>query len=318
MTTEFKLCYNKGCNKKYDPASNNDDACCYHPGGPIFHDAKKKWSCCSKYSTDFSEFMNFPGCMTGMHNPNKPELPAKKEMSPEKEKCVVESTPTPQPKPTPMERPSVDGVMMPLPVVIAPSLKSQLEKLRLNETSSESAQEFSEVAVAYGTTCKNGGCKKSYSGPESNNEVCKYHPGVPIFHEGMKYWSCCKKRTPDFDAFMEQVGCNSGNHKWIAPKKSDCGDSVCRHDWHQTANNVCLSVFAKLSSPEESRVTCNGVVLSVDIIFDKGSKQFSKVFNLHGIVDPVNSKVNFMGTKVEINMKKAEFSTWPNLESKST
>lgn len=30
----------------------------------------------------------------------------------------------------------------------------------------------------------------------------------------LKYWSCCVKRTTDFDSFLEQVGCSTGNHKW--------------------------------------------------------------------------------------------------------
>lgn len=35
--------------------------CCkYHPGAPVFHDAIKRWSCCKKSSTDFTEFLNTP------------------------------------------------------------------------------------------------------------------------------------------------------------------------------------------------------------------------------------------------------------------
>lgn len=36
------------------------DCCRYHPGGPVFHDAIKRWSCCKKSSTDFTEFLNTP------------------------------------------------------------------------------------------------------------------------------------------------------------------------------------------------------------------------------------------------------------------
>lgn len=44
-TGKFK-CINKGCQKEYSPAENNEQACNYHPGMPIFHDIKKFWSCC--------------------------------------------------------------------------------------------------------------------------------------------------------------------------------------------------------------------------------------------------------------------------------
>ena len=53
---------------------------------------------------------------------------------------------------------------------------------------------------------------------EGNNSIdegeCQFHPGVPIFHEGMKYWSCCNRKTSDFQSFLDQVGCERGAHKW--------------------------------------------------------------------------------------------------------
>ena len=66
-----------------------------------------------------------------------------------------------------------------------------------------------------GTACKNRGCKSAYKGTESNEEECVYHPGVPVFHEGLKSWSCCKKKTTDFATFLEQLGCEKGNHVWV-------------------------------------------------------------------------------------------------------
>lgn len=72
---------------------------------------------------------------------------------------------------------------------------------------------FSEVQI--GTICKNGGCGTAYESPATNDAYCHYHPGCPIFHEGLKYWSCCQKKTTDFAAFMNQKGCSSGKHLWI-------------------------------------------------------------------------------------------------------
>lgn len=66
-----------------------------------------------------------------------------------------------------------------------------------------------------GTVCKNGGCGQTYESPASDATECVYHPGVPIFHEGLKFWSCCTKRTTDFAAFMNQKGCAYGRHKWL-------------------------------------------------------------------------------------------------------
>ena len=34
-------------------------------------------------------------------------------------------------------------------------------------------------------------------------ESCQHHPGVPVFHDALKGWSCCKKRTTDFTDFLK-------------------------------------------------------------------------------------------------------------------
>lgn len=53
--------------------NNLIESCRYHPGEPYFHDAKKQWTCCKKYSTDFSDFLILEGCTVGPHNPDKPQ-----------------------------------------------------------------------------------------------------------------------------------------------------------------------------------------------------------------------------------------------------
>lgn len=55
---------------------------------------------------------------------------------------------------------------------------------------------------------------QTYNGPESRLEPCAHHPGTAVFHEGMKYWSCCQRKTSNFSAFLEQEGCAKGDHNW--------------------------------------------------------------------------------------------------------
>ena len=54
--------------------------------------------------------------------------------------------------------------------------------------------------------CTHKGCSQDYD-PENNAlESCSYHPGAPVFHEGLKSWSCCQavnKPVLDFDEFMK-------------------------------------------------------------------------------------------------------------------
>ncbi|KAF5175303.1 Cysteine and histidine-rich domain-containing protein rar1 [Thalictrum thalictroides] len=40
---------------------------------------------------------------------------------------------------------------------------------------------------------------------------------VPIFHDGMKEWSCCKQRSHDFSLFLALPGCKTGKHTTEKP-----------------------------------------------------------------------------------------------------
>ena len=55
---------------------------------------------------------------------------------------------------------------------------------------------------------------QTYEGAGSSLELCKYHPGGPVFHEGLKYWSCCQRKTTDFTEFLSQAGCSMDSHVW--------------------------------------------------------------------------------------------------------
>uniref|UniRef100_A0A8B9IEN7 Integrin subunit beta 1 binding protein 2 n=1 Tax=Anser cygnoides TaxID=8845 RepID=A0A8B9IEN7_ANSCY len=216
------------------------------------------------------------------------------------------------------ERPSSDEPRQLLPIKVSRSLEQALEKLSLSPNakvpeggctgSCESAAEglasperglwegwgqavrvpepscavlAGEVAVQVraGTTCKNAACKAVYQGAESNAEVCTFHPGVPVFHEGMKYWSCCGVRTTDFSAFLEQPGCSTGRHCWTG--KADKKAVSCRQDWHQTSSQVVVTIYAKNPLPALSSVKANRTVLEVHVIFE-GNKIFQAELDLWG------------------------------------
>lgn len=185
------------------------DSCRHHPGMPFFHDAYKGWSCCNKKSVDFTEFLNIKGCTYSKHSnekPPEPEKPLRTEIEDEPE--VI-----PEPiKQSTSERPPLNSPLTTLVPTIAPSLKRSIDEL----VSSESKTQITDDSViAIGTTCKNSGCKVTYESTASDETECVHHPGSPIFHEGLKFWSCCQKRTTDFTAFMNQEGCAYGKHKWI-------------------------------------------------------------------------------------------------------
>ncbi|KFQ01371.1 Cysteine and histidine-rich domain-containing protein 1, partial [Leptosomus discolor] len=313
------LCYNKGCGQRFDPEHNTKDSCLYHPGVPIFHDALKGWSCCKKRTTDFSEFLSIKGCTKGFHSKEKPPQPISQEETSDKlkakpvEKLIIQGPKSAEKMQR--ERPSSDESRQLLPIKVSRSLEQALEKLNLS--SKDAAPEDSctgEAAaqVRAGTTCKNAACKAIYWGPESNTEVCSFHPGVPVFHEGMKYWSCCGVKTTDFSAFLEQPGCSSGWHCWMG-KGQDKKEVSCRQDWHQTSSQVVVTVYAKNPLPTLSSVKANRTTLEVYIIFE-GNKIFQAQLDLWGVIEIEKSFVSMVPTKVEITLCKASPGSWARLE----
>uniref|UniRef100_A0A8C3JT39 Integrin subunit beta 1 binding protein 2 n=1 Tax=Calidris pygmaea TaxID=425635 RepID=A0A8C3JT39_9CHAR len=312
------LCYNKGCGQRFDPEHNAEDSCLYHPGVPIFHDALKGWSCCKKRTTDFSEFLSIKGCTKGFHSKEKPPEPfGQEETSGKLKPKAVEELIIQGPKSAEKmqrERPSSDEPRQLLPIKVSRSLEQALEKLNLSpkhEAPEGSCAGEAAAQVRAGTTCKNAACKATYQGPESNTEVCTFHPGVPVFHEGMKYWSCCGVKTTDFSAFLEQPGCSSGRHCWTG--KGDKKAVSCRQDWHQTSSQVVVTVYAKNPLPALSSVKANRTTLEVHVIFE-GNKIFQAELDLWGVIQVEKSFVSMVPTKVEITLCKASPGSWARLE----
>ena len=67
---ETQICRNVGCGEKFTEAENDDAACAFHPGPPIFHERKKGWACCDQTRWDFDEFLKIPTCAVGRHCAN--------------------------------------------------------------------------------------------------------------------------------------------------------------------------------------------------------------------------------------------------------
>lgn len=274
----------------------------------MFHDAYKGWSCCNKKSTDFTEFLNFKGCTLAKHSNMKPSEPAKPESVPVEEEKP--SIPVPLNKEIRLERPKLESPLILLPPKVSPSFKEQIDALPPAEIK-RIVSMMEEISI--GEKCKNSGCTVSYESPATNETECVYHSGVPIFHEGMKYWSCCQKKTSDFSAFMAQVGCETGRHCWIKETSSQL--VKCRWDWHQTARDVVVSVYAKMYDYKRSFVKVNPIRLAVELVFpQQHDSKFTIDMELRGIIKVEAATVSMMGTKVEIVLPKAEPGSWPKLE----
>ncbi|XP_036323788.1 cysteine and histidine-rich domain-containing protein [Rhagoletis pomonella] len=303
-------CYNRGCGQTFDPEKNSDESCRHHPGAPYFHDAYKGWSCCNKKSVDFTEFLSIKGCTLSKHSNIKPPEPEKPERNDDDKNEVIEVR---SPIKESMDRPPIETPMIVVQPTVAQALKDAIDTLKVkvgvaNEATTDSG------AIPIGTSCKNKGCTCSFTGTAADHGECVYHPGVPIFHEGMKYWSCCQRKTSDFAAFIAQKGCASGEHKWF--KEDDDKQVVnCRYDWHQTPTHVIVSIYAKKYHYRLSKVEVNPIRLHVNLVFpEQEDAQFDLELELRGIIDVSKTTAHMYGTKLEITMPKAEPGSWSKLD----
>lgn len=177
----------------------------------MFHDAYKGWSCCNKKCTDFTEFLNIKGCTKSKHTNEKPPEPEKSSIDKSKIDEVIEVISKPVHNGISLKRPAFDTAQFILLPTISPILLEQIKGLTATEVDKPI-----ESKIQIGQNCKNNSCKGSYMGVSSDEETCHYHPGVPIFHEGLKYWSCCQKKTTEFSVFLDQPGCTQGKHVWFS------------------------------------------------------------------------------------------------------
>ncbi|KAI9008392.1 HSP20-like chaperone [Gaertneriomyces semiglobifer] len=67
--------------------------------------------------------------------------------------------------------------------------------------------------------CTNKGCGKTFNEADNSDTACEYHSGAPVFHEGLKSWSCCSKKVTDFDDFLKIPPCTVGRHSTAAPEQ---------------------------------------------------------------------------------------------------
>jgi len=300
-------CYNKGClERRFDAATNNDKACLYHPGPPYFHDAYKIWNCCGKKSTDFSTWMSYKGCTTGPHNPNKPidDEPKndvqKVDIAPQGEYIMWNGLNKPAERSEEEKR-----EWKPVPFEIG---EQALKAIRRQKETMASNGDVKGDELT-GATCKNNACRAVYSSKPESDDECKYHPGDAIFHEGMKYWSCCKRKTSDFTAFLDQAGCTTGQHLWVKSEKA----TKVKEDWFSSCGSIHINLYCKGTLPDQSLIETDGLALRMKIVHAYGTKESDLSIDLWGKIDPTASKAIVTERKVEVVLKQATPEGWPRL-----
>ncbi|KAK0266710.1 hypothetical protein LTR35_016870 [Friedmanniomyces endolithicus] len=304
-------CVHKGCGKLF---SNPEEPCTYHPGPPVFHEGQKGWKCCKPRVLTFDEFMTIPPCTTGAHStvddtpaldppPSNEDVEAKIKAQREKQENLP---PAVSPAPIAQQAPR------PTPSPAPPELEEE--------------DDDPSLPVPDGATCKRKACGKTYkSGQSRETEECVHHPGQPLFHEGSKGWTCCKRRVLEFDEFLKLPGCTTkSRHLFLGAKKRkqnglDAGAEEeeiikeVRNDFYQTATTVIASLYLKKIDRERSRVEFTGKQAVELELHTSDGKRYETSMTTFGSIEPERSSFKIMGTKLELTLAKADGSGWPVL-----
>ncbi|EKG19274.1 hypothetical protein MPH_03137 [Macrophomina phaseolina MS6] len=295
-----KKCVHKGCGKVYEDES---EPCVYHPGPPVFHEGQKGWKCCKPRVLTFDEFLAIPPCTTGTHSD-------------------IDDAPAEPPKPSAADVP--DASSAPTPSAEPPRLPTNQAQAAPPPSKSPAPQEDEDddpsLPIPDGAPCKRKACNAKYdaSAGRQDDEQCVHHPGAPIFHEGSKGYSCCKRRVLEFDEFMKIEGCaTKARHLFVGKKKDEGAEDVVesvRSDFYQTSTTVIASLFLKKIDKATSTVELSASNIKLDLrTTDK--KRYTTDMTLFAPIDPAASAFKIMGTKLELELRKADGSSWPVLRA---
>ncbi|XP_072482946.1 integrin beta-1-binding protein 2 isoform X3 [Notamacropus eugenii] len=195
-----------------------------------------------------------------------------------------------------------------LPLNVSHALKTALEQKKLALEDPKPGAGLPNTVIRPGSICQNTGCGAVFQGSESDASPCRFHPGRPRFHEGMKSWSCCGITTVDFSTFLAQPGCSLGRHVWQKQQWVSC-----RRDWHQTASVLVVTVYGQRPLPALSWVKASPTKLHIHIAFE-GNRVFQEQMELWGVIAVEQSSVFLMPSRAEISLSKADPGPWAQLE----
>ncbi|KAL7419563.1 hypothetical protein Q5752_005474 [Cryptotrichosporon argae] len=321
-------CTHHGCGQVFDESDNAEGSCAYHPGGPVFHEGLKSWSCCQEINRpvmEFDAFMALPTCAKGTHTAAVASKPAV-------------AAPAPAPTAT------IDGVEVyggaaepvmsvasvtpaaPVPVsasasaTATPSAPSMSASAAASPAPPVIEEDDLSVPVPSGARCRRSACGAEWEGEavsrgQGERAMCRFHPQAAIFHEGSKGYLCCKRRVLEFDEFLKLPGCTEGTHLFVGAKRDETKVEAvdARIDHYQTPTQVIVSVFAKNADRTTSSITFTEHTVSLSLALP-ASRRFTRVLNLYGPIDPAASTFRILGTKVELTLAKPAAASWPLLE----
>lgn len=151
--------------------------------------------------------MEIPPCTTGKHS-------------------TVDDTPVEPEKPKAQDISAVPAVLPTAPARSALSAAAVAPPSKpATPVPEEPDSDDPSLEIPANATCRRKGCNAGYNPSISRDEEkCVHHPGQPIFHEGAKGWSCCKKRVLEFDEFLKLPGCSEKKKHLFVGKPKPAGE----------------------------------------------------------------------------------------------
>ncbi|KAI0484869.1 Pyruvate/Phosphoenolpyruvate kinase-like domain-containing protein [Xylariaceae sp. FL0804] len=321
-------CVHQGCQKTYtDP----DEVCKYHPGPPVFHEGQKGWKCCKPRVLTFDEFLEIEPCTEGRHSTT--DLPPKIE----KKENIAGDAAAPSLADKLARAAEAAAAATPSRAPLAPQQPAPTAPA---PPPPESEDDDPALEIPDGKVCRRKGCGAAYRrGQARGEERCVHHPGAPIFHEGSKGYSCCRRRVLEFDQFMRIEGCKtSPRHLFVGSgggggagrdkkdarlKKGEDGEEEeeellenVRHDFYQTPAAVIASFYLKKIDGARATVAFDAHTLNLDLPTTTTTRQrYRAAVPLFGLVDPAGSSYKVLGTKLEVTLRKADGASWPTLRA---
>ncbi len=87
-----------------------------------------------------------------------------------------------------------------------------------------------------------------------------------------------------------------------------------RHDFYQTPSSVIASFFLKKINKETAKVEFKDQEIALDLATtDPTPKRYTADVPLFGLIDTAKSTHKILGTKLEVNLVKADGASWPVL-----
>jgi hypothetical protein len=344
MPPEPQKCVHKGCGQTFtDPSS---PPCVYHPGPPEFHEGQKGWKCCKPRVLTFDEFLSIPPCTTGTHSAvdDGPKVEFSDTSKIGQEEMVLPKEPEGEVrKVKPLSERAKESLAAGVAQAQGQGVAQQAVPVRTGTPQpgqvleEDSDEEGVEEGIKTGTTCKRKACGEQYQGGKRvrGEEKCVFHPGLPIFHEGSKGYTCCKRRVLEFDEFMRIKGskerdglCFVGKREKAreAEKRKAQADGTAgeekveevRNDYYQTPTTVIVSFFLKKIRKDDAKVVfgVEGENGFVDLDLPTADqKRFKQRVVFWSEIDPEKSTSKVLGTKLELTVVKRGdgLTGWPVL-----